>query len=66
MRKPDGPCHECEEREIGCHASCERYADYQKKMLEFNHTVNDARWASYRPGTKWPDYRVKMNRRKKG
>ena len=28
MRKPIAPCYKCEERQLGCHSSCERYQEY--------------------------------------
>ena len=27
------PCHHCEERQVGCHAKCEKYATYQRKNI---------------------------------
>lgn len=24
------PCYECEDRVLGCHSSCEKYADFRK------------------------------------
>ena len=28
------PCKGCEERQIGCHSSCEKYLDYKAKAEE--------------------------------
>lgn len=27
------PCHGCGDRQIGCHSSCERYAEYTNKLI---------------------------------
>ena len=27
--KPKTPCYECEERQAGCHAKCEKYASWK-------------------------------------
>lgn len=27
--KPNSPCLNCEDRFVGCHAECEKYAEYQ-------------------------------------
>ena len=32
--KPEAPCRECEKRAIGCHGSCQAYADYKKARIE--------------------------------
>lgn len=28
------PCKGCEERQVGCHSTCEKYAEYKKKKNE--------------------------------
>lgn len=33
--KPAAPCMGCEEREVGCHATCPRYIQYQKENRDF-------------------------------
>lgn len=30
------PCYQCQERQIGCHAKCERYAEYRAKVDALN------------------------------
>lgn len=37
--KPQSPCLECEEREIGCHAQCEKYAEYRSGLEAWKQTV---------------------------
>lgn len=34
MKKPIAPCYKCEERHIGCHATCERYLEYAGIVAE--------------------------------
>lgn len=28
----DAPCYQCENRQYGCHAICQRFADYRAKI----------------------------------
>ena len=28
------PCHNCQDRELGCHANCTRYLDWKAKLDE--------------------------------
>ena len=37
--KPQSPCLECEEREIGCHAQCEKYEEYRSELEAWKQTV---------------------------
>ena len=37
--KPKPPCHNCENRHIGCHAECEKYIDFRKKLDDYNEVV---------------------------
>lgn len=41
--KPVPPCRRCEERTMGCHASCERYREYKEEVAAYNVKVNAAR-----------------------
>ncbi|MBR0302674.1 MAG: hypothetical protein IJQ80_02380 [Clostridia bacterium] len=41
--KPQSPCRGCEEREGGCHATCERYAEYRESFEKWRDTVNEER-----------------------
>lgn len=34
QRKGDTPCFDCGDRQLGCHSSCERYAEYISKLKE--------------------------------
>ena len=37
MRKATAPCYKCEERQLGCHSSCEKYKEYAG-IVEQNRT----------------------------
>ena len=37
------PCKDCEERTLGCHGACERYAQTRKEVWE----DKTARWKAY-------------------
>lgn len=39
MNKPESPCYECEQREIGCHSSCRAYNKFRKELDEYNATL---------------------------
>ena len=32
--KKDNPCHNCTDRQAGCHARCERYQSWQAEHIE--------------------------------
>lgn len=34
MKKNDSPCYGCKEREVGCHANCERFAAWKKAHMD--------------------------------
>ena len=36
MKGSDSPCLICEKREIGCHSSCMRYAEYKLRLQAMN------------------------------
>lgn len=38
----DNPCWKCTEREIGCHAKCERYLTWQKEHIAENRARRDS------------------------
>lgn len=35
MRKPEAPCRDCEDRTLGCHATCKRYESYVDSKEEY-------------------------------
>lgn len=39
MIKP--PCKNCQDRTIGCHATCENYISYKKKLEERNKRISE-------------------------
>ena len=52
MSKPDSPCKDCSERFLKCHASCQKYIDFQKelpewKFAEYNRKKKDLENISY-------------------
>jgi hypothetical protein len=38
----DNPCWKCTEREVGCHAVCERYLQWQKEHIAENRAKRDS------------------------
>ena len=44
MRTPEAPCKGCEERQVGCHASCGKYAEFRKKRDEYNEIVVEEKY----------------------
>ena len=40
--KPQSPCKDCKEREVGCHAACKKYAGYCKELESWKQTVKAA------------------------
>lgn len=41
------PCKECKDRHEACHDSCERYAEYKRKVAEAKQHRRDAlRWTT--------------------
>lgn len=34
IRYPPNPCRDCQDRRVGCHADCERHADWVNKKEE--------------------------------
>ena len=66
--KPQSPCQGCEERAVGCHTTCERYAEYREAFEKWRDTVNgerqkEARADSFRKATAW---RVMRHKEKGG
>lgn len=41
--KPNSPCRNCEEREVGCHAKCERFSEYRSEIDKWRDIVNGAK-----------------------
>ena len=39
MKKPKAPCQTCEKREVGCHAYCEIFSEYEKARDEWHELV---------------------------
>jgi len=39
--KPNSPCLDCSDRQLGCHATCGRYFDFKNKSEEFKQLVSD-------------------------
>lgn len=72
IKKADTPCYKCPDRNVDCHAQCEKYLAFRKSLDETNEmikkkrdlteAVNDLNIASYRKGMR--DFKKKY--RKKG
>lgn len=43
----DNPCWKCTERNIGCHAVCKRYLDWQKEHIAENRARRDSEALDY-------------------
>lgn len=57
--KPSAPCFGCEQRELGCHSTCERYGEFRKALDEYNAII-----AEYNAREKMVvDYQVKRTER---
>lgn len=37
--KKDNPCKDCSDRHVGCHATCERYLEWQTTYYEYKEKV---------------------------
>ena len=42
IRKPKAPCKDCANRVLGCHGTCERYAEYKTGIAEEKERVKAA------------------------
>lgn len=42
-RKPNGPCIDCKDRVVNCHASCERYASWKAECVKRSDECTKAR-----------------------
>ena len=40
-------CKDCTERTPGCHAKCERYAEFKRKKEEINEQIRQAKAPNY-------------------
>ena len=50
MSKPAGPCHKCEEREVGCHSHCIAYRKWHAEHIAEKKKENEKRYAYYTAG----------------
>lgn len=37
MKEVENPCKDCPERSVGCHGSCDRYAEWLKCHIDYKH-----------------------------
>ena len=42
MKKPDGPCYKCQDRQPGCHGACERYEAYKAEAENYRQKIKAA------------------------
>ena len=45
LRYPPNPCQDCQDRYVGCHSTCERHVDWQRRKNEEKQKLNDSREA---------------------
>ena len=39
MKKPQSPCKDCEDREVGCHGKCEKYQRFHEDIVAYSEVV---------------------------
>ncbi len=62
MRKRN-PCKQCDRRVPGCHASCDAYKDWRRKLDERNAAVREEKDAYNNQRVIWTKSRKKMTQR---
>ena len=55
MKKPQPPCQYCEDRQIGCHGTCDRYKSFRARLDYFNEMINERE----RPGREADAHMIK-------
>lgn len=63
MNKPKIPCYKCQDRHGGCHAECERYAEYAKQQKAWRDTIGSAERGSTMAGVFLSDSRGKIKQK---
>lgn len=53
MKEPQGPCRGCGDRTAECHATCEKYKDYRKKLEEYRVHIHRSRMSDIIAGRPW-------------
>ena len=43
IEKPKAPCLNCEKREVGCHAICEKYQEFFEAQIRYNELIRKKR-----------------------
>ena len=41
--KPQSPCHNCDERVLGCHSECDLYLTFRRALDKYNEAVRNSR-----------------------
>ena len=63
----DAPCKGCEERTLGCHAKCEEYIEYRKRLDEILEERQKVRMLNeadtLRPHREFTSYKREVNSR---
>ena len=44
MSKPQSPCYKCSDRNLGCHATCDKYIKFRKDCDEYNQMIKDIKY----------------------
>lgn len=39
MKRPESPCANCKDRQVGCHALCKAYADFKAATDDYKEQV---------------------------
>ena len=58
--RPQSPCKDCPDREVGCHSKCQKYAEFRKGIDESNMAVDEKR----RGDREWHSYVIRRNSRR--
>ena len=43
MKQPEAPCLFCDERELGCHVTCDKYRKYAKEQKKYREYITRQR-----------------------
>ena len=39
MKMPAQPCHDCEDRHVGCHGTCEKYNKWHEEFWKYKRMI---------------------------
>lgn len=64
IANPDSPCRRCNDRQVGCHGKCERYAEYRKSRDEYAALVRKHNRKREEEVSYWKDFDKRIRRNK--